>query len=315
MSKTNNVLIGVVIIAYNQEDVISRAIDSVIIQKSFGLSEVVVVDDCSTDGTFDIIMSYADQFPSIVKAYRNEKNLGIYGNLQKGISLIENSDIIFLCAGDDSFCDGYFREINEFIKNNKVNFKEELFSIYSDWKAVYPNGNERIYYNNLISKGLDPISLKIRELIFNRSVGTSAKVFEKFSPVPTNKGTAVAENEFDRQLQKYSQINYYHPFIGSIYYSGIGVSTTMKSKEQLKNRIYSWQLELEDSSLKSKDKNHIKYKISRMEFSIEPGPKYFFSTWYYFITSFEFKYGLRPVIVLKEFVKMTIRLFSMKRIH
>lgn len=315
MNKMEKLRIGVVIITYNQEDIIKRAIDSVLIQKEFGLTELVVADDCSTDGTFNMVLSYADKFPSIVKAHRNKKNLGIYGNLEKAISLINRSDIVFLSSGDDAFCDGYFKAISGFIKNQKINFKEELFSIYSDWKMIKPNGAERVFYNNLILKGLDPISLKIRELIYNRSVGVSVKVLEKFAPVTKEMGTEVAESEFDRQIQKYTQVNYYCPFIGSIYYSGIGVSTTMKSKEQLKNRIYSWQLELEDSNSKSKDKNFIKYKISRMEFSIEPSLKYFFATWYYFITSFEFKYGLKPVVVFKEFVRMTIQLFKMKRIN
>ena len=50
------VKINVLIITYNQEDLIKRAIDSILCQKEYGLNKIVVSDDCSSDNTWNVLM-------------------------------------------------------------------------------------------------------------------------------------------------------------------------------------------------------------------------------------------------------------------
>lgn len=95
--------LSVVIPAYNASRVLPEAIDSILGQ-SFGDFEVIVIDDCSTDGTWDVIQDYARR-DSRVLPHRNEKNLGIAGNRNKGVSLCRGKYLAWQDADDVSLPD------------------------------------------------------------------------------------------------------------------------------------------------------------------------------------------------------------------
>ena len=70
--------VSVLMTAYNRESYIAAAIESVLAQR-FADFELIVVDDCSSDGTRAIAEEYA-RADSRVRVFANEKNLGDYGN-------------------------------------------------------------------------------------------------------------------------------------------------------------------------------------------------------------------------------------------
>ena len=63
--------ISVVMPAYNAENYIAEAIDS-ILNQTFTDFEFIIIDDCSSDRTAEIVKSFTD--PRI-RFYRNEHNL------------------------------------------------------------------------------------------------------------------------------------------------------------------------------------------------------------------------------------------------
>ena len=67
-------LVSVVMPSYNAENYIKEAIEAVLSQTVSDL-ELLVIDDCSTDGTIEIVNAFAAQ-DSRVKLIVNEKNLG-----------------------------------------------------------------------------------------------------------------------------------------------------------------------------------------------------------------------------------------------
>ena len=155
--------ISVVVITYNQEDTISRALDSVLAQKEY-VYEIIVSDDCSKDNNWDIIQNYKKKYPKLIRAYKNEKNLGIFKHLEKTWAY-PSGDLIISLAGDDIICIGLFKTAIDFVKAKKIDYTLGAFCIYSDSKIVYPDGKEKIRSNKLISKNHNPLSLKIRGLI------------------------------------------------------------------------------------------------------------------------------------------------------
>ena len=62
---------SVIIITYNQEHLIKRALDSVVCQKDY-LYEIIISDDCSTDYTWKVVLEYQRKYPSLLKPYRNK---------------------------------------------------------------------------------------------------------------------------------------------------------------------------------------------------------------------------------------------------
>ncbi len=98
MRKRNNPLVSVLIAAYNSELYIRESLES-IIKQTYRNLEIVVSDDCSSDKTIDIVKTYLRKDKRI-KLLTNEKNLGIAGNMNKGI-LSCNGDFIAILDGDD----------------------------------------------------------------------------------------------------------------------------------------------------------------------------------------------------------------------
>lgn len=77
--------ISVVMTTYNGELYVREQLDS-ILNQSLLPDEIVVVDDCSTDRTFEILQSYAKDY-GIIKVYRNEHNIGAHQNFRKAFGL------------------------------------------------------------------------------------------------------------------------------------------------------------------------------------------------------------------------------------
>ena len=90
-------LLSVVMSTYNRENLLKDSVDSVLDQ-SFEDFEFIIVDDCSTDSTFELLSSYNDKR---IRLYKNSQNKGctfnyhISHNLAKGkyIAHIDDDDI------------------------------------------------------------------------------------------------------------------------------------------------------------------------------------------------------------------------------
>lgn len=104
MTETGKPLVTVVILTYNQERFVGQAIESAVGQVCDFPFEVLVVDDCSTDGTAEVCRRYAERYPQTVKFVRNEKNKGLIDNYFDTLLSVE-TPYIADCAGDDYWCD------------------------------------------------------------------------------------------------------------------------------------------------------------------------------------------------------------------
>ncbi|MBR4656587.1 MAG: glycosyltransferase [Oscillospiraceae bacterium] len=61
---------------YNQAPYVAQALDSIMMQKTSFPFEVVAADDCSTDGTQEIILQYQKQYPDQILPYFTNPNVG-----------------------------------------------------------------------------------------------------------------------------------------------------------------------------------------------------------------------------------------------
>ncbi len=95
-----NVQVSVVIPAYNSEEYIANAVRSAIEQEDMpeGSIEVLVIDDCSTDGTERAMAAFAGD--PAVRCVRNERNIGVAGSRNRGIDMARGKYIAFLDADD-----------------------------------------------------------------------------------------------------------------------------------------------------------------------------------------------------------------------
>ena len=90
--------ISLIMSVYNGEDYLSAAIDSVINQ-TFTNWELIVINDCSTDGTAQILEGYQAR-DSRVKVHTNEQNLRLPSSLNKALTLAQGKYIARMDADD-----------------------------------------------------------------------------------------------------------------------------------------------------------------------------------------------------------------------
>lgn len=93
-------LVTTAVTTYNHEKFIAQALDSAVAQEGRFIHEILVSDDCSTDGTRAIIRDYADRNPGLVLDISGDANLGISGNMRKCIATAHGKYIAWL-EGDD----------------------------------------------------------------------------------------------------------------------------------------------------------------------------------------------------------------------
>ena len=99
-----NPKLSVCMITYNHERFIAQAIESVLEQKTAFDFELVIGEDCSTDGTRTIVMRYAQRYPAKIRAFIRDKNLGLGRNGPQTINECHGQYVAML-EGDDYWID------------------------------------------------------------------------------------------------------------------------------------------------------------------------------------------------------------------
>jgi glycosyltransferase involved in cell wall biosynthesis len=105
MVASHNGLISVIVPAYNLESYISRCIESILAQ-TYRELELIVVDDCSSDRTGEIIAEFASS-DSRVKVVRQPENRGLHAARISGLEMASGSRIGFV-DGDDWIAPGMY---------------------------------------------------------------------------------------------------------------------------------------------------------------------------------------------------------------
>jgi glycosyltransferase involved in cell wall biosynthesis len=103
-------LLSVNMITYNHEKYIVQAINSVLMQKVDFTYEIVVGEDCSTDGTRAILLEYKEKYPQIFNLILHEKNVGIARNVQ-AVDKACRGEYIAVLEGDDYWSDPHKLQI------------------------------------------------------------------------------------------------------------------------------------------------------------------------------------------------------------
>ena len=99
--------VSVVMPAYNAEKYIGEAIDS-ILNQTFEDFEFIIIDDCSSDRTAEIIKSYTDKR---IRFYQNEHNMGVAATLNRGLDLATGEYIARMDSDDISLPERFEKQV------------------------------------------------------------------------------------------------------------------------------------------------------------------------------------------------------------
>ena len=179
-----NEKVDILLATYNGEKYLKEQIES-LLNQTYTNIQIIISDDCSTDGTKDILKSYENN--EKIKVYYQENNLGYVKNFEFLLKKVE-SDLYMLCDQDD------------FWKKEKVEKtvdklqKENLDLVFGDLEVVdeklnllYPSYNKYMHLAHKIDKYHKDYKL---QYLYNCMTGctmmSKKKFLDKILPLPTN---------------------------------------------------------------------------------------------------------------------------------
>ncbi|RZL46617.1 MAG: glycosyltransferase family 2 protein [Pedobacter sp.] len=166
-SMKNLPLISICVCTYNGDKYLEEQLKS-LINQDYPNFEIVIVDDRSTDTTYQILERFAAEHTNI-HIYQNPNNLGYIKNFEKAISL-SNGDLITLCDQDDLW------------ESNKLSI---LFSRFdSSSILIYHNSNlideKNSFLNKTLAQSIGYINGNNHVALFlNNCVAGHAMMFRK----------------------------------------------------------------------------------------------------------------------------------------
>lgn len=93
-------LVSIVCVTYNHEPYLRKALDGFLMQKTTFPIEIVLAEDCSTDGTRSICEEYAAKYPILINYIWSELNVGPVENERRAFAVAKGK-YIATCEGDD----------------------------------------------------------------------------------------------------------------------------------------------------------------------------------------------------------------------
>ncbi len=100
--------VSVIIPNFNHASFLAERIDSVLAQ-TYRNFDVLILDDCSSDGSRDIIAGYCRRFPERIRSLFNEENAGnVFRQWRRGVEAVDG-ELVWICESDD-YCEPDFLE-------------------------------------------------------------------------------------------------------------------------------------------------------------------------------------------------------------
>lgn len=137
--------------SYNRGQYIRKAVSSILAQKkNFGI-KLIITDDCSTDGSVEIIQELQEKYPDIIEIILSDKNERLLANILKAQVKVKTE---YFCVLDP---DDYYTD--ELFLQKAVDYLEEHkdFTIYSsNCMMLYDDKSEKPFIEN-----------NVKEVVFN----------------------------------------------------------------------------------------------------------------------------------------------------
>lgn len=121
-------LVSVVMPVYNGEKYLKESIES-ILNQTYKNIEFIIIDDCSTDSSFEIIKKYSDER---IKYIKNKENSGQSTSRNSGMNLAKGKYIVIMDADDISYPKRIEKQVFFMEKNLNISILGTSVELYDD---------------------------------------------------------------------------------------------------------------------------------------------------------------------------------------
>src|SRR5690606_5096122 len=152
-------LVSICISSYNHQDYIEDCIKSALSQ-TYKHTEIIVVDDASTDDSYALIRSLAEKYPGKIHCYRNATNMGVSLTTNNALEKSHGKYIAFLASDDRMHPTRVERQV-KFLTENKNNV-----AVFTEIKAIDSRGEVNSTLSSVEALFNQPI-INIRKQLFS----------------------------------------------------------------------------------------------------------------------------------------------------
>lgn len=151
-------ILTTVIPVYNGERYLKTTLDSIAKQKRRP-DRVIVLDNCSTDSSREIAQNYQAIPVTVIK---NEKNLGLFGNLNRALEFSTETDYLHILTADDLIYPEFFEKVLPVLEP-----VQPISIAFSRFELIDSNGNRLPpwWFIDYKDNGAPPVEISIEKLL------------------------------------------------------------------------------------------------------------------------------------------------------
>lgn len=238
MSSTDNILVSVVLPAYNAADFISQTLDSVIAQTHANF-EVLVVDDCSSDSTSNIVKTYSEKDSRIRLLQLANNSGGPARPRNTALKKAAGGYIAFIDADDIWHPEKLSFQLSK-MRELSLNFSSTRLSRFTHFPIIEPNSidlsktHEKVSFKRLLKKNI----------LANSSVMLTADLAKDLRFSEHSRHAAVEDYLAWLDLHQSADINSARLGQRLVYYR-VRVDSISRSKLQMARKIFGVLSEIE----------------------------------------------------------------------
>lgn len=158
-------LVSVAIITYNQKEYLKECIES-ILEQDYTNIEIVIADDCSTDGTQEMLREYDREYPNKFVLKLSDKNQGITKNSNLAHFACSGKYIAWM-GGDDLMLPEKIKKQVDYMESN-----QDCTICYHNLDVFQSETNETLYFLNRKSHYEGDVNTIIKFGCFNGACST-----------------------------------------------------------------------------------------------------------------------------------------------
>lgn len=215
-------------LAYNQENFVRDAVECAFAQDLDGL-EIILSDDCSTDGTYRIMQEMAEAYdgPNTVRVNRNAKNLGVNNHINFLVDMA-SADICIPFPGDDT------SQSHRVSRLLEVMDRDDALLVHSDATTMDAKGDRTEAWHKmaLFYSSTDPVQAAASDALYlGATAAYRRELFTKYGPLPSySKAFEDLITGFRAALE--GRVSYIDEPLVS-YRNDVGISNAMNSRYRL----------------------------------------------------------------------------------
>ena len=176
--------IDVLMATYNGEKYLKEQIESVLNQ-TYKNIRLVISDDCSKDGTINILKQYEND--ERIEVHYHEKNQGYIKNFEYLLKQVKNN-IYMLSDQDDVWMpEKITKSYEKLIKNDADMVFADLEVVDENLKTIYPSFNKFMLLDRKINKYINSYKLNyLYNCITGCTLMSKSKWIKDILPIPTD---------------------------------------------------------------------------------------------------------------------------------